>query len=109
MNVIKMTPGREPEIITIAGMEEIEDILNWAAPYGVTIDPAGLYIAFVSEMAQYNADNDGVYSRHANELLYGTVVVTRHDHNMEPASVHTEDLGRVAGLLQPVDAFEGVG
>ena len=109
MNVIKLEPGHEPEIIAIGGVEEIESILNWAAPYEVTIDPAGLYIAFVSEMAQYNADDDAHYSRYANELLYGTVVVTRHDHNMEPASVHVEDLGRVAVLLQPVDAFEGWG
>lgn len=108
MNVIKLGPGHEPEIIAIASVEEIENILNWAAPYGVTIDPAGLYIAFASEMAQFEAIDDGVYSRYANELLYGTVVVTRHDHNMKPASVHAEDLGRVARLLQPVDAFSEV-
>lgn len=109
MNVIKLEPGHEPEIISVVGMAAVEDILGWAAPYGVTIDPAGLYIAFASEAAQYNADEDGYYNRYANELLYGTVIVTRHDHNMEPASVHAEDLGRVAGLLRPVDAFEEVG
>lgn len=108
MNVIKLEPGREPEIITIADFEEVEDILG-SAPFGVAIDPAGLYFAFAGEMAQLEATCAGVYSRYANELLYGTVVVTRHDYAMEPASVHAEDLGRVAGLLQPVDAFEGVG
>lgn len=109
MNVIKLEPGHEPELIAITGMETVEDILGWAAPYGVTIDPAGLYIAFASEEARYNATEDGYYNRYANELLYGTVIVTRHDHNMAPASVHAEDLGRVAGLLQPVDAFSEVG
>ena len=105
MNVIKMEPGREPEIISIAsGSAGLEAILG-AAPYGVAIDPAGLYIAFVSELAQYDATDDGYYSRYANELMYGTVVITRHDHRMAPASVHAEDLGGVARLLQPVDAY----
>lgn len=108
MNVIKLEPGHEPEIITVVGMEGIEDLLSWAAPYGTTIDPAGLYIAFASEAAQYNAAEDGYYNRYGNELLYGTAIVTRHDHRMTPTSVHAKDLGRVAGLLQPVDAFEEV-
>lgn len=105
MDMIKMEPGREPEIISIApGSAGLDDILG-AAPYGVTIDPAGLYIAFVSEMAQFGLETGGYYSRYANELMYGTVVITRHDHQLAPASVHAEDLGRVAGLLQPVDAY----
>ncbi|WP_418972332.1 hypothetical protein [Allofournierella sp.] len=105
MDMIKMEPGREPEIISITpGAAELDDVLG-AAPYGVAIDPAGLYIAFVSEMAQFEGTDDGYYSRYANELMYGTVVITRHDHQMAPASVHAEDLGRVAGLLQPVDAY----
>ncbi len=104
MNVIKMEPGREPEIISIAsGSAGLEAILG-AAPYGVAIDPAGLYIAFMGGVA-LRGGTAWYYAPATGKILSGTVVITRHDHQMEPASVHPEDLGRVAGLLQPVDAY----
>ena len=41
-----------------------------------------------------------------SEHLYGTVIVTRHDCQLEPCSIHAEDIGRVIGLLKEFDAWE---
>ncbi len=108
MIVIKLDPDHEPEIIKITdGIDGVREALG-GEPYGVAIDGAGLYIAYQNKHALAWASM-GYYAPITDIVLSDTVVVTRHDHNMEPASVHAEDLGRVAGLLQPVDAFEGVG
>lgn len=107
MNVIKLEPGHEPEIISITpGHEGLAYILG-ENPYAVAIDGAGLYIAYQNRHALDWA-TEGYYAPVTDKLLSDIVIVTRHDHRMMPTSVHAEDLGRVAGLLLPVDAFEEV-
>lgn len=102
MIVIKLDPGHDPEIIKIAdGIDGVREALG-GEPYGVAIDGAGLYVAYQKHAPDWPAD---YYAPITNMTLRGPVIVTR----MELASVHAEDLGRVAVLLQPVDAFEGVG
>lgn len=104
MYAIKLTPGTAPEIVELSNGVQAELA---GAPYAVSIDPAGLFFAFVDEMAQLEcAGEGGYYCRATDEHLYGTVIVTRHDHRMNPCSIHEEDVGRVLGLLEEHDAWE---
>lgn len=107
MNTIKLEPGQEPVLIAVTdGIVGIKGILG-SAPYGTAIDGAGLYIAYQNRHALDWA-TEGYYAPVTDKLLSDIVIVTRHDHRMMPTSVHAEDLGRVAGLLRPVDGFEEV-
>lgn len=104
MYAIKLTPGMAPEIVELSNGVQAELA---GAPYAVSIDPAGLFFAFVDEMAQLEcAGEGGYYCRATHEHLYGTVFVTRHDCQLEPCSIHAEDIGRVIGLLKEFDAWE---
>ena len=104
MYAIKLTPGMVPEIVELSNGVQAELA---GSPYAMSIDPAGLFFAFVDEMAQLEcAGEGGYYCRATGEHLYGTVFVTRHDHRMNPCSIHEEDVGRVLGLLEEHDAWE---
>lgn len=104
LKAIKLEPGHAPEIIKIAdGIDGVREALG-GEPYGVAIDGAGLYVAYQNKHALAWA-TEGYYAPVTATVLSDTVIVTR----MELASVHADDLGRVAVLLQPVDAFSEVG
>lgn len=98
MNVIKLEPGREPELAQ-------ENLAELDVRIRVTsLDPAGLFWAVVRSEAQEWQSEPCCIIREYGRMLYGTVLVARMESNTL-ASVHAEDLGRVAGLLRPVDAF----
>lgn len=106
MHAIKLTPGMAPEIVELSNGVQAELA---GAPYAVSIDPAGLFFAFVDEETQECFAGEGYYfCRATGEHLYGTVLVTRHDHQLEPASVRASDLARVVALLREFDAWEEV-
>lgn len=104
MYAIKLTPGMALEIVELSNGVQAELA---GAPYAVSIDPAGLFFAFVDKETQECFAGEGYYfCRATGEHLYGTVIVTRHDYQMNPCSIHEEDVGRVLGLLEEHDAWE---
>ena len=104
MYAIKLTPGMAPEIVELSNGVQAELA---GAPYAVSIDPAGLFFAFVDEETQECFAGEGYYfCRATGEHLYGTVIVTRHDYQMNPCSIYEEDVGRVLRLLEEHDAWE---
>ena len=104
MYAIKLTPGMALEIVELSNGVQAELA---GAPYAMSIDPAGLFFAFVDEETQECFAGEGYYfCRATDEHLYGTVFVTRHDCQLEPCSIHAEDIGRVIGLLKEFDAWE---
>ena len=105
MYVIKLSPGEQAEIV------ELDNVASGFCgnAYAKCIDPAGLFFAFVDEMVQECcAGEGGYYCRATGEHLYGTVFVTRHDHKMEPCSIHEEDVYQVVGLLRELGGWEDV-
>ena len=58
MYAIKLTPGMAPEIVELSNGVQAELA---GAPYAVSIDPAGLFFAFVDEMAQLECAGEGGY------------------------------------------------
>ena len=106
MYAIKMTPGQNSEIVELSDGVQAEFA---DAPYAVSIDLAGLFFAFIDEMVQLaGAGEAGFFCQATGERLYGTVLITRHDNQLEPCSVHAEDIARVARLMVPFDAWEEV-
>lgn len=106
MYAIKLTPGMAPEIVELSNGVQAELA---GSPYAMSIDPAGLFFAFVDEMVQNGLTcYEGCSIRATGELLYGTVIVTRRDRLGLPRSVHAEDVGRIIGLLQGFIAILGV-
>ncbi len=106
MYAIKMTLGEWPEIVELSDGVQAE---LTGATYALRIDPAGLFFAFVDEAMQLGcADEAGYFCQATGECLYGTVFITRHDNQLEPCSVHAEDIARVGRLLVPFAAWEEV-